>query len=178
MDPRLSWASNVDAPRVPLDLARMLIMIIIMFMIMMLMTMTTMKKMVTRQGGSVCTQYGRGLPPRVVESPRPRHKIMIMTMMMMMMMSIIMMMMSIMMMVMMMVMVLSHLIFDVKVGSGLAENLNDAREAVPGRDVETGLFVLSICRDHDDGDHDGDNDDESDNDDADNIQCIAMLKKE
>ena len=68
MDPRLSWASNVDAPRVPLDLVRMLIMMIVL-----LIMMTTMKKMVTRQGGSVCTQYGRGLPPRVVESPRPRH---------------------------------------------------------------------------------------------------------
>ena len=64
-----------------------------------------------------------------------------------------------------MMMMLSHLIFDVKVGSGLAENLNDAREAVPGRDVETGLFVLSICRDHD---HDG-GDGESDNDGGDNI---------
>ena len=65
-----------------------------------------------------------------------------------------------------MMMILSHLIFDVKVGSGLAENLNDAREAVPGRDVETGLFVLSICRDHD---HDDGGDGESDNDGDDNI---------
>ena len=56
-----------------------------------------------------------------------------------------------------MMMMLSHLIFDVKVGSGLAENLNDAREAVPGRDVETRLFVLSICRDHHYG-NDGDRD--------------------
>ena len=73
MDPRLSWASNVDAPRVPLDLVRMLIMMMIVLLIMLLMMMMAMKKMVTRQGGSVCTQYGRGLPPRVVESPRPRH---------------------------------------------------------------------------------------------------------
>ena len=67
-----------------------------------------------------------------------------------------------------MMMMLSHLIFDVKVGSGLAENLNDAREAVPGRDVETGLFVLSICSDHDDSG----NDYGCDHDDGDdNIQC-------
>ena len=74
-------------------------------------------------------------------------------------------------------MVTPYLIFDVEVCPGLTENLNDAREAVPGGDVQTGLFVLRKCvagdaddrkcdyRDGDDGDgddrigHDGDGDD-------------------
>ena len=43
---------------------------------------------------------------------------------------------------MMMMMMMSHLIFDVKVSSGLAENLNNARETVPCCDVQTRLFVL------------------------------------
>ena len=41
-------------------------------------------------------------------------------------------------------MVTPYLIFDVEVGPGLTENLDDAREAVPGGDVQTGLFVLTI----------------------------------
>jgi hypothetical protein len=37
-----------------------------------------------------------------------------------------------------------YLIFDVKVGPGLAEDLHNTREAVPHSNVETGLLVLRI----------------------------------
>ena len=60
-----------------------------------------------------------------------------------------------MMMMMTMMMMLSHLIFDVKVSSGLAENLNDPREAVPRCNVQTGLLVLRIHHDGDDNHDDG-----------------------
>jgi hypothetical protein len=35
-----------------------------------------------------------------------------------------------------------YLIFDVKIGAGLAEDLHNTREAVPHSNVETGLLVL------------------------------------
>ena len=123
-------------------------------MIIMLLMMLMMKKMVTRQGGILCTQCGLGQPPRVGESPRPRH--MMMTTMIMTMMKMNMMMM------MTMKMMLSHLIFDVKVSSGLAENLNDPREAVPRCNVQTRLLVLGIHHDADDHCEDGDGDDHHD----------------
>jgi hypothetical protein len=37
-----------------------------------------------------------------------------------------------------------YLIFDVKIGAGLAEDLHNTREAVPHSNVETGLLVLRV----------------------------------
>ncbi len=37
-----------------------------------------------------------------------------------------------------------YLIFDVKIGAGLAEDLHNTREAVPYSNVETGLLVLRV----------------------------------
>ena len=59
----------MEAPRVPLDLIIMMMMNIMMMMIRMMMMMT--KDGLTRQGGSECTQYGRGLLPRVGGSRHP-----------------------------------------------------------------------------------------------------------
>ena len=57
---------------------------------------------------------------------------------------------------------MSHLIFDVKVCSGLAENLNDARESVPRCDVQTRLFVLRMIMPDAEADDDADDDGEAD----------------
>ena len=66
----------MEAPRVPLDLIIMMMMNIMMMMMRMMMMMIRMMMMMTkdgltRQGGSECTQYGRGLLPRVGGSRHP-----------------------------------------------------------------------------------------------------------